>query len=111
MFNSKILLGDVISTLNETTGKRTRELVNTQEVYADKQELGMNEFYSAKEIQQDLKFTFEIPKHLYNEQSFVIYNNKQYRIYRAGKGRSLAFIKLILISCKRTDLIGGYTIG
>lgn len=104
-FSTKIFLVDIKSEQDSDSGKRRLKIVNQTPVYADLQEVGLNEYYSAQSLKKKLVAVYEIPAHMYHNESYILVNNKQYHITRAAKGRSLGFIRLPCEECQKTDLI------
>ena len=93
-FSTKITLVDIETEQDEESGKRTVRAKHKTDVYADVQEVGLHEYYSAQSNRKELAVTFEIPAHLYHNESFVFHDGKQYEITRAAKGRNRGFIRL-----------------
>ena len=113
MFSTPIYLVNIDEVLNDETGERTKAITHEQLVYADKQEVGLNEFYSSQSIHVDITGVYEIPKHMYNNERFILSEDRlhQHEIYRVAKGRNLSLVRLVLKKCKLTDLIEGVTNG
>lgn len=95
-FNHKIWLVDVDTVLNTETGKNQLAVVRETPVYADRQEVGMEEYYSAVGANIDLVATYEIPATSYHGEKYILTDNKtkQFEISRVGKGRSLAYLRI-----------------
>lgn len=112
-FNSRISLVDIDTVVDEKTGKRTKKIVRETVVYADKQEVGMQEFYSAAGIKIQLTATYEIPADKYHGERYILTDNRtnQYEITRAGKGRSLGYIRIPVKNVKSKDLLEGMNSG
>lgn len=109
-FNTKINLVDISSVLNKATGKRSLQIAKKTTVFADEQEVGLQEFYSAYSNKKELVAVYEIPEHLYHGESYLLVGTKQYAITRAAKGRSLGYIRLPCTKCQQKDLLEGYSI-
>ena len=112
-FNSRISLVDIDTVQDPATGKRTKKITRETVVYADKQEVGLQEFYSAAGIKIQLTATYEIPADKYHGERYILTDNrtKQYEITRAAKGRSLAYIKIPVKEVKSKDLLEGMSSG
>lgn len=112
-FNSKIFLIDVEPRLNPDTGKNKLEIVHETPVYADKQEVGMNEYYSAVGAGRTLLVIYEIPSHMYNGEQYILTDDRTRQLYvsRVAKGRSLAYIKLPCTSVPKKSLLEGMKSG
>lgn len=109
-FNTKINLVDIASVLDKATGKRSLKIMKKTPVYADEQEVGLQEFYSAYSNKKELIAVYEIPEHLYHNESYLLVGTKQYAITRAAKGRSLGYIRLPCTKCQQKYLLEGYTV-
>ncbi len=112
-FNDLIVLVDIEPVLNKETGKNQLQIVKETEVFADKQEVGMDEYYSAIGAKINLSATYEIPASAYNGEKYILTNNrtKQYEISRVGKGRSPAYLRLPVLSVQKKNLLEGMTSG
>lgn len=112
-FNDKIYLVDIEPVLDKETGKNKLQIVRETEVYADKQEVGLNEYYSAIGAKITLAATFEIPAEYYSGEKYIVTEDrkKQYEISRAAKGRTPAYIKLPVVAVQKKNLLEGMTSG
>ena len=112
-FNTRIFLIDVESKINLSTGKNEIVIVRETPVYADKQEVGMEEYYSAVGAKIKLSATFEILAHTYHGEKYILTSDRtrQYEISRVGKGRTLAYLKLPVTSVQKKNLVEGATSG
>lgn len=112
-FNNKIFLVDIEPVLDIETGKNRLQIVRETEVYADRQEVGMDEFYSASSNQITLSASFEIPAHLYHGEKYLLTDNRtrQYEVSRVGKGRSLAYLRLPVKAVQSKNLLEGMKSG
>lgn len=104
-FNTKIYLLDIASVQDDTTGKRTLTVTKKTAVFADKQEVGLQEYYSAESNKKELVAVYEIPAHMYHNESYIFVDNTQYKISRAAKGRSLGYIRLPCTKCQKKDIV------
>lgn len=95
-FNNKIYLVDVETGLDIESGKNKPMIVRQTEVYADLQDVGLNEYYSAVGNNITLSATFEIPVHYYHGEKYIVTGDRKkcFEISRVAKGRSPAFHKL-----------------
>lgn len=109
-FNTKINLVNIASVLDKSTGKRSLKIIKETTVYADTQEVGLQEFYSAYSNKKELVAVYEIPEHMYHNESYILVGDKQYSITRAAKGRSLGYIRLPCTKCQQKDLLEGYSV-
>lgn len=113
-FSNKISLIDIATVQDASSGKTTAKIVKETIVYADLQEVGLQEYYSAYGNKQNLIATYEIPAHMYHGERFILANNRteQYEITRAAKGRSKAYLRLPVIKVSsRNFLLEGVTSG
>lgn len=111
-FNSLIYLVDIDQVLDVTSGKNKLQIVRQTPVYADRQEVGMDEYYSAIGSKINLSATYEIPAVAYHGEKYIITSdNKQYEISRVGKGRSLAYLRLPVKAVQGKSLLEGMSSG
>ena len=111
-FNNLIYLVDIDQVLDITTGKNKLQVVRKTAVYADRQEVGMNEYYSAIGSNIDLSATYEIPAGAYHGEKYILTkDNKQYEISRVGKGHSLAYLRLPVKAVQGKFLLEGMSSG
>ena len=112
-FNDLIVLVDIDSVLNKETGKNQIQIVRETEVFADKQEVGMDEYYSAIGSKINLSRTYEIPAGLYHGEKYILTDNrtKQFEISRVGKGRNLGYLRLPVMAVQKKNLLDGVTSG
>ena len=80
-------------------------IVKKTPVFADLQEAGLQEYYSAQSLKKKIVAVYEIPAHMYHDESYILAGDKQYRITRAAKGRSLGFVRLPCEECRKVDLL------
>ena len=109
-FNTKIYLVDIESVLDKETGKNKLEIVHETLAYADKQDVGLNEYYSAIGSNIKLTATFEIPAHLYHGEKYILSGDKkhQYEISRTAKGHTPSYIRLpVTAVSKKNHLVLG----
>ena len=107
-FNHKIWLVDVDTVLNTETGKNQLKVVRETPVYADRQEVGMEEYYSAIGANIDLVATYEIPATSYHGEKYILTEDKtkQFEISRVGKGRNLSYLRIPVKKVKKNLLEG-----
>ena len=112
-FNDLIVLVDIEPVLNKETGKNQFQIVKETEVFADKQEVGMDEFYSAVGAKINLSRTYEIPAGLYNGEKYILTDGrtKQFEIYRVGKGRNPGYLRLPVTAVQKKNLLEEMTSG
>lgn len=112
-FNTKIILADIDTVLDVETGKNKLMITRQTVVYADKQEVGMEEYYSAIGNSVALSATYEIPAKDYHGEKYILTDNstKQYEISRVGKGRSLAYLRLPVKAVQGKKLLEGMSSG
>lgn len=112
-FNNRIVLVDIESVLDTNTGKNKLQIVRETEVFADRQEVGMEEYYSAIGAKINLSATYEIPAVSYHGEKYILADNrtKQFEISRVGKGRSLAYLRLPVVAVQKKNLLEGMTSG
>lgn len=111
-FNNLIYLVDIDQVLDVNTGKNKLQIVRQTAVYADRQEVGMNEYYSAIGSNINLSATYEIPANSYHGEKYIITSDKkQFEISRVGKGRSLSYLRLPVKSVQSKALLEGMSSG
>ena len=112
-FNTKIYLVDIESVLDKESGKNKLQIVRETPVYADRQEVGMEEYYSAIGGKLNLSSTYEIPAVAYHGEKYILTDNrtKQFEISRVGKGRSLSYLRLPVFAVQKKNLLEGMTSG
>ena len=113
MFDTKIFLVDIESKLNKETGKNKLTIVKETPVYADRQDVGLNEYYSAIGNSIRLTCTFEVPADMYHGEKYILSSDrkKQYEISRTAKGRTPAYVRLPCTSVKKANLLEGMISG
>jgi hypothetical protein len=112
-FNDIIYLVDIEPRIDTETGKNKLQIVKETMVYADQQEVGLNEYYSAVGAKIILSATFEIPIEYYSGEKYIITGDrkKQYEISRVAKGRTPAYVKLPVVGVQKKNLLEGLTSG
>lgn len=112
-FNDLIYLVDIEPVLDVETGKNKMTIVRETSLYADRQEVGMDEYYSAVGNKIDLSATYEIPASYYNGEKYILTHGrtKLFEISRVGKGRSLAYLRLPVKAVQNKNLLEGLTSG
>ena len=112
-FNDRIYLVDIEPVFNKESGKNTLQIVKETEVYADRQEVGMDEYYSAVGANINLSATYEIPADAYHGEKYLITGDrkKQFEISRVGKGRSLGYLRIPVKAVQNKNLLEGMTSG
>lgn len=111
-FNNLVYLVDIDQVLDVNTGKNTLQIVRKNPVYADRQEVGMDEYYSAIGSNISLSATYEIPASSYHGEKYIVTpDKKQFEISRVGKGRSLAYLRLPVKVVQGKALLEGMTSG
>ena len=112
-FNDLIVLVDIEQKLDTTSGKNKLQVVRETEVFADKQEVGMEEYYSAIGAKINLSRSYEIPASSYNGEKYILTDNrtKQFEISRVGKGRNLGYLRLPVVAVQKKNLLEGMTSG
>lgn len=104
-FSDPIYLLDVVSVQDPTTGKRKLTVERKTLVYADQQEVGLQEYYSAQSNKRELVAVFELPAHLYKGESYLVYEGKQYTVTRTAKGRTPAYIRLPCVNSQAKEIV------
>lgn len=112
-FNDEISLVNIEPVLNVESGKNTLQIVSETLVYADRQEVGMEEYYSAVGAKINLSATYEIPADAYNGEKYILTDNRtrQYEISRVAKGRNKAYLKLPVRAVQKKELLEGMKSG
>lgn len=112
-FNELVYLVDIDLVLDKESGKNKFQIVHETPVYADRQEVGMEEYYSAIGAKINLSATYEIPAGKYHGEKYILTDNrtKQFEISRVGKGRSLAYLRLPVIAVQKKNLLEGMISG
>lgn len=95
-FNDVVYLLDVESVQDVNNGTRKLRVIGETKVYADIQEVGMNEFYQATMVEQKLSASIEIAEDKYKGQRYIVDKNakKVYCVTRVGKGRNKGYLRL-----------------
>lgn len=112
-FNTLIYLVDIQPVLDINTGKNKLQIVRETPVYADKQDVGMDEYYSATSNKITLSATYEIPADAYSGEKYILTSDRklQYEISRVGKGRNPAYRRLPVKAVSSKNLIEGASSG
>lgn len=112
-FSNLIYLIDIEPVLDVQTGKNKLKIVRETPVYADKQEVGINEYYAAVNNKITLQSTYEIPENMYHGEKYILADNrtKQFEIFRVAKGRTLAYVKLPVKAVPQKYLVEGANSG
>lgn len=112
-FNDLIYLIDIDQVLDIESGKNKLEIVKETPVFADRQEVGMDEYYSAIGSKISLSATYEIPARMYHGEKYILTGDrkKQFEISRVGKGRSLSYLRLPVKVVQKKNLLEGVTSG
>lgn len=112
-FNTKIFLVDVDQVLDIETGKNKLQIVGETPVYADRQEVGMDEYYASIGNNITLTASYEIPAHAYHGEKYIVTADRkhQFEISRVGKGRSLAYLRLPVKAVQSKYLLEGMSSG
>ena len=112
-FNTKVYLVDVDQVLDVNTGKNKLQIIRETAVYADRQEVGMEEYYSAVGNNISLSASYEIPAHSYHGEKYIVTGDRktQYEISRVGKGRNLSLLRLPVKAVQGKNLLEGMTSG
>ena len=112
-FDDLIVLVDIEPVLDKETGKNKLQIVRETEVFADKQEVGMEEYYSAVGAKINLSRSYEIPADAYHGEKYILTDGrtKQFEISRVGKGRNLGYLRLPVVLVQKKNLLEGMTSG
>lgn len=112
-FNDLIVLVDIEQVLDKESGKNKLQIVHETEVFADKQEVGMEEYYSAIGAKINLSRSYEIPASAYTGEKYILTDGrtKQFEISRVGKGRNLGYLRLPVVAVQKKNLLEGMTSG
>lgn len=110
-FNDLIFLIDIEPVLDKETGKNRFQIVRETHVFADKQEVGMEEYYSAIGAKINLSRSYEIPAGSYSGEKYILTDGrtKQFEVSRVGKGRNLGYLRLPVIAVQKKNLLEGMT--
>lgn len=106
-FNDKIYLVDVETALDTESGKNKLQIVRQTEVYADMQDVGLNEYYSAVGNNINLSATYEVPSHLYSGEKYLVTGDKKhcFEISRVAKGRNPSYKRLPVKDVQNKNVI------
>ena len=113
-FNDLVFLVDVDSKLDIESGKNKLQIVRETQVFADRQEVGLEEYSSAYTSKIVLVASYEIPANAYHGEKYLLTDNKtkQFEIYRVGKGRNLGYLRLPVRAVQnKKQLLDGTTSG
>lgn len=83
--NTTVILIDVMTTQDDTTGDRTINLVNYRKLNGEKTNVGMTTFWSAAAANVQLDYSVNIRARMYSNQKYAIIQDKLYEIYNVGK--------------------------
>jgi len=83
--NTTIILLDVESIQDDTTGDRLTNLVNYRKLNGEKTNVGMNTFFSAAAANVQLDYSVNIRARMYGNQKYVVIQGKLYEVYNVGK--------------------------
>ena len=104
-FNTLITLLDIKSVQNPETGKRQLKIERKTPVFADEQEVGLQEYYSAQSNKIELVAVYEIPAHMYHNESYLVADGQQYTVTRTAKGRTPAYIRLPCVKSQKNEVV------
>lgn len=109
MFNDKIYLVDIDQVLDINTGKNKLQIVRETPVYADRQEVGMDEYYASIGNNITLSASYEIPAHSYHGEKYILTGDRKqlFEISRVGKGRNLSYLRLPVKAVQNKKLLEG----
>lgn len=112
-FSDLVYLVDIDQVLNVESGKNKLQITRETAVYADRQEVGMEEYYSAIGNNIVLSASYEIPAEFYHGEKYLLTGDrkKQFEISRVGKGRSLAYLRLPVKAVQSKYLLEGMSSG
>jgi hypothetical protein len=112
-FSDLIYLVDIDQVLDINTGKNKLQITRETPVYADRQEVGMEEYYSAIGNNITLSASYEIPASSYHGEKYIITGDRkhQFEISRVGKGRNLSYLRLPVKAVQNKQLLEGMTSG
>ena len=113
-FNNLVFLVDIDQVLDLETGKNKLQIVRETPVYADRQEVGLEEYSYAATSKITLIASYEIPAHAYHGEKYLLADNKtkQFEIYRVGKGRNPGYLRLPVKAVQsKNALLGGMLSG
>lgn len=108
-FNSRIYLIDIEQVLDINTGKNKMKITRETTVYADRQEVGMDEYYASIGNNITLSASYEIPAHTYHGEKYILTGDRKqlFEISRVGKGRSLSYLRLPVKLVQNKKLLEG----
>lgn len=108
-FNNKVFLVDIEQVLDVNTGKNKMQIIHETTVYADRQEVGMDEYYASIGNNITLSASYEIPTHSYHGEKYILTGDRKhlFEISRVGKGRSLSYLRLPVKAVKDKKLLEG----
>lgn len=97
MFSEVIELIDVISKVDEEGFEINEEIKS--EVFANKKSIRASEFYDARKVGYALDIMFEVKPYDFNEQEFILYEGKKYKIERMYQKNS----EILELVCRKED--------
>lgn len=108
-FNNRVFLVDIEQVLDVNTGKNKMQITRETTVYADRQEVGMDEYYASIGNNITLSASYEIPAHSYHGEKYILTGDRKhlFEISRVGKGRSLAYLRLPVKAVQNKKLLEG----
>lgn len=95
-FNDKIYLIDIEPVLDPNSGKNKNKIVRETAVYADLQDVGMEEYYNAVGNSILLSATYELPSDMYHGEKYILTADRKmlYEVSRVGKGHTPSYRRL-----------------
>ena len=111
-FSDKVFLVDIEQVLDIDTGKNKMQIIRETTVYADRQEVGMDEYYASIGNNIILSASYEIPAHMYHGEKYILTGDRKhlFEISRVGKGRSLSYLRLPVKAVQNKKILEGLNV-
>lgn len=102
--NTRLKLLNVESVQNEETGEREKRVIELTNIIGEKNQVGMQTYWSATANDVKLTCVFIIRKKMYKNQKYVFAENELYEINNTAKASDLNNIQLNVVVVKDEEL-------
>lgn len=98
--NCRITLLDVDTVQNENSGEREKVVIKQSSILGQKNEVGMQTFWSATANNVRLSCVFTVRRKVYHNQKYVYANDEIYEINNTAKGATFNDVQLNAVELK-----------
>ena len=102
--NCTVILFDVETIQDDTTGDRTKNVVSLRKLNGEKTNVGMSTFWSAAGVNVNLDHSVNIRSRMYQNQKYLYMEQKLYEVYNVGKADDPINIRLNVRQIKDNEL-------